>query len=187
MFVLASASPRRKELMKKIIADFIIDPSDCDENISGQPLEKVSENLALRKAEDVFPRHPEDVVIGSDTTVICDGKLFGKPVDREDAKRMLETLSGREQYIISGVAIISKKGKEVFSEKTTVYFRELTDEDIERYLDTDEPYDKAGAYAIQGKAADFVTRIEGDLDNVIGFPVSRIKEVLNTMNIDFEG
>lgn len=179
MIVLASSSPRRRELMKKITEDFIIDPSNCDETIDDVPIEKISEILALRKASDVFQRHPSDIVIGSDTTVICKGELFGKPSDREDAKRMLKTLSGSEQRIVTGVAIISKEGTDVFSDVTTVYFRDLSEEDIERYLDTDEPYDKAGAYAIQGLAADFVTGIEGDLDNVIGFPVYNIKERLH--------
>ena len=179
MIVLASASPRRRELITLISQEVKIHPSDVDETIpEGMPSESVPEYLAVKKAAAVAKEYLNDTVIGSDTSVIVDGIILGKPADREDAKRMLTLLSGKVHKVITGCAIF-KGGKSLsFSEITEVEFHRLTDSEIEKYLDRDEYKDKAGAYGIQGYASLLVKGINGDYFNVVGLPVSRLSRVL---------
>ncbi len=179
MLVLASASPRRKELIKLISDDVKVHPSNADETVpEGMDAESVPEFLAVKKAAAVAKEFPRDTVIGSDTSVIVDGIILGKPADREDAKRMLSLLSGKTHKVITGCAIF-KNGKSIsFSEITKVTFHRLSELDIEEYLDREEYKDKAGAYGIQGYASLLIEGINGDYFNVVGLPVSRLSRVL---------
>ena len=179
MLVLASASPRRQELISIIEEKVIICPSGADESYSEDVLaETVPEMLAVRKALDISKKYPDDTVVGCDTSVIIDGEILGKPKDASDAERMLKLLSGKTHKVITGCAIF-KGGKSIsFSETTEVTFYPLTDKDIQDYLATNEPFDKAGAYGIQGKGSLLVKKIDGDYFNVVGLPVARLNKVL---------
>lgn len=179
MLVLASASPRRQELIRLIDENIIICPSDADESFSADtPAESVPEILAVRKAAEVAKKYPNETVIGSDTSVIIDNEILGKPKDKDDAVRMLKLLSGKTHKVITGCAIF-KGGKSVsFSETTEVTFYPLSDKDIENYIATNEPFDKAGAYGIQGKGSLLIKGINGDYFNVVGLPVAKLNKVL---------
>lgn len=171
--ILASASPRRQELLRLITEDFIVCPADTDETLpEGYPIWQQIEILAARKAAQVFAMHPDDVVIGADTMVVADGIPLGKPKDAADAKRMLRLLSGRAHEVITGLAVQSRAGQRVSHRTTKVHFRALSDAEIDRYVATGEPLDKAGAYGIQGRGAALVTGIEGDYFSVVGLPVA---------------
>lgn len=171
--ILASASPRRQELLQLIAEDFTICPADTDETLpAGFPTWRQIEILAARKAALVFAQHPDGIVIGADTMVVADGVPLGKPEDAADAKRMLRLLSGRQHEVITGLAVQSQGGQKVAHRVTKVYFRALTDAEIDRYVATGEPLDKAGAYGIQGRGATLVTGIEGDYFSVVGLPVA---------------
>lgn len=180
MLILASGSPRRRELLAYITSDFAVITHPTDEsfppNVSPR---RGAELLALRKAKAVAGEHPRDVVIGADTIVVLGGEIFGKPKDHADAVRMLQALSGREHTVYTGVAVLSPQGEEVFSEGTAVRFLPLSQEEIEAYVATGEPMDKAGAYGIQGKGALLVEGITGDFYNVMGLPVCRLGKALS--------
>ncbi len=180
MIILASGSPRRKELLSLITEDFKIIPADIDETIyENVELLKQPQYLAEKKARYIFENgHKNDIVIGSDTGVFIDGKMLGKPSDAENAKQMLEELSGRKHKVITGCSIISKDKCVSFSEETIVEFYKLSNKEIDEYIATNEPMDKAGAYGIQGKGATLVKRIEGDYYNVVGLPVGALKRKL---------
>ncbi len=178
--ILASASPRRRELMKLIIEDFTAVSSDVDETLPPEimPLE-ASEYLAEIKAEAIAPEYPGDIVIGCDTTVISGNEILGKPRDRAHAEQLLRELSGKTHTVVTGCAIVSDEKKRTFSVYTDVTFRHLSEADIQAYISTDEPYDKAGGYGIQGKGSLLVDKISGDYFNVVGLPVSRLNYELN--------
>ncbi|MBR1562478.1 MAG: septum formation protein Maf [Ruminococcus sp.] len=178
--ILASASPRRKELLELITDNFRVIPSDCDETLpEGIVPEDTAEYLSRIKCMSIAEVYESSIVIGCDTVVIC-GEVMGKPSDREDAERMLRLLSGRTHKVITGVTL-AYKGKSIsFSEVTEVTFLELSDEDIALYLDSGEPFDKAGAYGIQGLGSMLVSGIKGDFFNVVGLPVSRLAGELGT-------
>ncbi len=177
--ILASGSPRRRELMHLITDDFTVKTTDADETLpAGIKAVDAPEYLAMIKAKAGVAMHPQDRVIGCDTVVIIDGVILGKPKDRTDAARMLRLLSGRTHKVITGVAIAEGESVRSFSEVTEVTFCEISDAELSRYLDTDEPYDKAGAYGIQGKASVFISGIKGDYFNVVGLPVSRLYKEL---------
>ncbi len=179
MLVLASASPRRKELISLISKEVKIYPADVDESFGTEiPAESVPEMLAVRKAKAVSEIFPEDTVIGSDTSVIVDGEILGKPVDSDDAKRMLNMLSGKTHKVITGCAIFKKERSLSFSETTEVTFYPLTDKEIDDYIATNEPNDKAGAYGIQGYGSLLIKGINGDYFNVVGLPVSKLNKTL---------
>lgn len=177
--ILASASPRRKELLSFITEDFTVSVSDADETTdpSKTPEETVKE-LARIKGEAVFPKFPEDTVIAADTVVVTDDKILGKPADKEDAFAMLRALSGRSHYVYTGVFVKSKDKEISFAEKTEVRFFDLSDEEINGYIATNEPFDKAGAYGIQGKGSILISSISGDYFNVVGLPVARLNREL---------
>ena len=179
MIVLASASPRRQELIKLISEEIKVHPSDVDETLpEGISAEAAPEFLAVKKAAAVAKEYPNDTVIGSDTSVIVDGLILGKPCDRENAKRMLGLLSGKTHKVITGCAVF-KNGRSIsFSEVTEVKFHTLSDREIEEYLDREEYKDKAGAYGIQGYASLLIEGINGDYFNVVGLPVSRLNRLL---------
>ena len=177
--ILASASPRRKELFGKITEDFKIIVSTVDETVPEDiELDCIPEYLASIKAEDVARNHMGDIVIGCDTAVFLNGQMLGKPEDKEDAYRMLSSLSGKTHYVITGCCIRKGCEKLSFSVKTEVEFFELSREEIEEYIETLESFDKAGAYGIQGKGALLVKKINGDYFNVVGLPISELNRQL---------
>ena len=177
--ILASASPRRRELLKNIFEEFDIIPADIDETTpESVPVESRPELIARKKAEFVAKKFPEAVVLGSDTAVIAEGEMLGKPLDRADAERMLRKLSGKTHEVITGCAVVSGGKTLSFSSVSEVEFYALTDEELNAYLETDEWKDKAGAYGIQGKAGMFVRGIRGDYNNVVGLPVAELGRVL---------
>ena len=175
--LLASGSPRRKELLEQMGFSFdVITGNDIDEAsfINPDRLESSLEELALAKGHGIAEAHPDALVLSADTIVVQEHHLLGKPDGRADAARMLRALSGRRHSVITAVAL-SCSGESFFRSTTAstwVYFRKLSENEINRYLDSDEPYDKAGAYGIQGKAMIFVDKIEGCFYNVVGLPVS---------------
>ncbi|HHW45498.1 MAG TPA: septum formation inhibitor Maf [Clostridiales bacterium] len=173
MLVLASASPRRKEILKNLGYEFECLPVDIDETIQNGVLpETAVSGLAQKKAAAALKLRPDCVVIGSDTVVVLDGKILGKPRDRDHAFQMLKSLSGRVHTVYTAVAIMSESKNEVFCSNTDVEFYPLTDEEIKEYIDTKEPMDKAGAYGIQGKGMTLVKRISGDFYTVVGLPAA---------------
>ncbi len=181
--VLASQSPRRKELLAVIFEKFDVVPAKGEEIIDKNvPVFLVPRNLAYNKCREVSQIHSDSLVIGCDTAVIFDNEIMGKPKDKEDAFRMLKQLSGNTHQVISGTAIYYKGQYYSFSCTTDVTFRKLSDGDINDYILTGEPFDKAGAYGIQGEGSLLVEKINGDYFNVVGLPVSelakRIKDIL---------
>ncbi len=177
--ILASASPRRQELLKRITEDFTVNPVDADETLPvGIPVEIAAVYLADVKAKAAAAEFPEDIVIGCDTIVVLEDEIMGKPHDRTHAKQMLQKLSGQTHRVMTGTALYCGKKSTVFTTETRVTFYELSDAEIERYLDTGEPFDKAGAYGIQGCGCLLVRSIEGDYNNVVGLPVAALARAL---------
>ena len=177
--ILASSSPRRRELMALITPDYTVRTSDVDERaIRAETPALLAQKLAAAKCRAVAESCPEDVVIGCDTVVDVDGTVFGKPHDAEDAKRMLRALSGKTHQVHTGVCIAKGDRAEHFVDSCKVTFFPLGEEEIALYTATPEPYDKAGAYAIQGRAALWLDRIEGDYYTIMGLPVSRTVQTL---------
>ncbi len=200
--ILASASPRRKELLEQIGIEFEICPAKGEEVITKTDPAEVVEELSRQKAEEVAAmlaaygeNHkelvtPQDtIIIGADTVVAAGKEILGKPKDECDARRMLRLLSGRAHEVYTGVTLFfidasGKMGEYVFHETTKVYMKELSDLEIDRYVASGEPMDKAGSYGIQGKCAIYIDKIEGDYNNVVGLPVSRIYRELLALGID---
>ncbi|HEX4784505.1 MAG TPA: Maf family protein [Candidatus Sulfotelmatobacter sp.] len=210
MIVLASASPRRQELLRNAGIPFTVKPADIDETpLAGEAPQDCAERLAREKALAVLRVRPHEVVLGADTIVVIDETLLGKPADTEDAVRMLRLLSGRVHRVITGVCIVKavdggawsvasetrphgassqpssyetlrSENRELrtASETTLVTMSELSDEEVRQYAASGEPFDKAGAYAIQGKASRWIPRIEGDYSNVVGLPVALVYRML---------
>lgn len=179
MLILASLSPRRKELIGRLGIPFEVCPADIDESaLAETDPERTVLALSRLKALAVAAEHPKDVVLGADTVVAADGKILGKPASREEAAEMLRRLSGRSHRVFSGFTLISKDKAVSRAVVTTVHFAPLTDLEIERYLDSGEPFDKAGAYGIQGLGGLFVTHIEGDYNAVVGLPLQAVYTVL---------
>ncbi|MBR2283200.1 MAG: septum formation protein Maf [Ruminococcus sp.] len=177
--ILASGSPRRRELMKLITDDFTAVSVNADETLpEGIPPENAAEFLSAVKAEAAALRYPDCLVIGCDTVVVAEGRILGKPADKAQCREFMELLSDNGHQVYTGCTMIYGGKKHSFSSCTLVRFRELSDEEIEEYISTDEPYDKAGGYGIQGKAALFTDYITGDFYNVVGLPVSRLSTEL---------
>ncbi|MBR2460992.1 MAG: septum formation protein Maf [Clostridia bacterium] len=184
--ILASQSARRRAILANLGISFKVMVSNADEELDEgtEPSEYV-EILSMRKAEAVLNELTSDyasadpLIIASDTVVVCDGKILGKPKDKEDAARMIGMLSGRKHSVISGIAVIYREEAAVSHEVTEVEFRELTEDEILAYISTDEPYDKAGGYGIQDKASVFVRGIHGDYHNVVGLPVFKLFRLLD--------
>lgn len=179
--ILASGSPRRKELLKQIFDEFEVIPSDVEEIVPNNiPTDKTAEFLANLKAEHIAKQYSDAIVIGADTIVICENEIMGKPKDLDDSRRMLRKLSGKSHCVITGVAIyLDSKKYCSFSESTEVFFKEMTNLDIEEYVLSGEPADKAGSYAIQGAGGKFIEKISGDYDNVVGLPVKHLAETID--------
>lgn len=180
--ILASGSPRRKELLEQIGMEFEVIPSGAEEVITKNLPAEVVEELSLQKAEEVAARVEEGIIIGSDTVVCQNSQIMGKPADRRHAREMLRQLQGNTHSVFTGVTVLIKDGetlrRHTFSCETRVHVYPMTEQEIEKYLDTGEPMDKAGAYGIQGKFAAWVKSIEGDYNNVVGLPVSALWQVL---------
>lgn len=176
--ILASASPRRKELLGLYGIPFTVRAADIDETMDPDkpPFDEVA-RLSREKALAV-PREPEDVVVAADTIVVCDGIVLGKPRDEAHAIEMLSLLSGRAHQVMTGCTVLRGQKDETFTEVTDIHFRPLSPGEIRRYVATGEPMDKAGAYGIQGGAALFCQRMEGDYYNVMGLPVCALGQVL---------
>ncbi len=177
--ILASASPRRQELLRFAVKEFDIIPSDADETLPENiPAEEAAEYLAVKKARSVADNHRSDTVIGCDTVVVINGEILGKPSDEENAAEMLRKLSGKVHKVITGVCICRGERSLSFSCTTQVEFYPLSDKEIEDYVSTGDPMDKAGAYGIQSDGCVLVKRIDGDFFNVVGLPVAKLKRVL---------
>jgi septum formation protein len=182
--ILASASPRRRELLAQAGYRFAVEPSSIPE--SRQPEEdaiRFATRLAREKAEEVFARHPPSavpaMVLGADTVVVCEGEVMGKPADAADAQRMLQLLSGRTHQVVTGVAVVwGQDSAEVAAEMTQVTMRTVSTREIAGYVATGEPMDKAGAYAIQGYAGRWIPRIHGCYFNVVGLPLALVDSLL---------
>jgi septum formation protein len=207
MLVLASASPRRQDLLRGAGISFVVQPADVDETpLAGESARDCAERLAREKALAVWQKRPQDAVLGADTIVVVDGTILGKPVDADDAARMLNMLSGRVHQVITGVCLAkptpslesrvpsrnASDGSREFgtenpslkiaSETTLVTMSAILDDEIRAYVATGEPMDKAGAYAIQGIASRWIPRIEGDYSNVVGLPVALVYRMLREGN-----
>ncbi|MBQ4095470.1 MAG: septum formation protein Maf [Oscillospiraceae bacterium] len=177
--ILASKSPRRKELLSLICDSFEVMPADIDESVpQNVAAEEAAEYISIQKA---FAIDSEDVIIACDTVVIVDGKILGKPSDRQNGFEMLSELSGKTHSVISGVCIRYKGESVSFSQKSLVTFYELTDEEINDYLDSGEPFDKAGGYGIQGLGSLLVKEFSGDFFNIVGLPVARLRRSLSEL------
>lgn len=181
--ILASASPRRRELLSQIGYEFDIIPADCEEIPRGKNVTEKVMSLAKDKAKNVFDKldEKEHLVIGADTIVVYENRILGKPRDYEQAYEMLRLLSGKEHEVITGVCLLSEKTEKCFYEKTIVKFYDISDEELDIYIRSKDPFDKAGGYGIQGAFAAYVKSIEGDYYNVVGLPVSRIYHELKAL------
>ena len=176
---LASASPRRKELLSFIVNEYEVVPSKVEEIVpKGVPVLKQPEYLSKIKALDIAKKYPDDIVIGADTSVILGKEILGKPKDRADAERMLLNLSGKVHKVVTGCTVVKNGVTKSFSVVSRVKFQKLSKAEIEAYLDTDEPYDKAGSYAVQGRAGAFVEWIKGDYFNIVGLPIAKLKNYI---------
>ena len=185
-YILASNSPRRKELLKLVIPEYSCIAADIEENCPDDvPPENRPEFLALKKAEHIAKSHNGSVVIGADTAVFANGQMLGKPADEKDAEKMLAALSGKTHKVITGCAIVKGEKKKSFSVISEVTFYKLTENEIKEYVGTKEPLDKAGAYGIQGKGALLVKEIKGDYFNIVGLPVAQLdREIRSFLSKD---
>lgn len=182
--ILASQSPRRKELMTLLRIPFTVKVADIDETMDGSiPAQDAVAQVSRKKAEAIA-RGPDDIVIAADTIVVCSGEILGKPIDKADARRMLRLLSGKDHQVMTGLTVLRGSQCVVCTEVTDVHFRHLTENEILRYIATKEPMDKAGAYGIQGGGALFVEKIVGDYYNVVGLPVCRLGQILREIALE---
>lgn len=187
--ILASASPRRRELLEQGGIPFTVIPSQAEEKITTEQPGQAVEELSYLKCSDIYEKSLGDVlVIGADTVVASEGKILGKPSSQKDAVKMLQSLQGREHEVYTGVTIMAREGnenrKKTFHEKTKVVFYPMSEDEIRSYVNTGEPMDKAGAYGIQGKSAVFIKEISGDYNNVVGLPLARLYQELKNMGIE---
>jgi len=178
--ILASASPRRRELLGLLGLDFEVVPSDAEELTEGEPAEVVVEN-ALRKARAVAASVPDALVLGADTDVAIDGRLLGKAASEDEARSHLRTLSGRAHDVLGGVALVCEGGEVSEVVRTTVTFRELNAAEVDAYVASREWEDRAGAYAVQGLGASLVAGVDGDLSNVIGLPIPTLSRMIASL------
>ncbi len=185
MVILASGSPRRQELLKKLCADFKIEVCNAAEiETSDNPKNLAIKNARL-KAETVAQNFSNDIVIGADTIVVLNNKIFGKPHGAQGAFEMLKTLSGKKHEVITGLALVAQGKTFTDFDLTEVYFGEMTDEEISAYVATGEPLDKSGSYALQGGAAKFIEKIHGDWSNVVGLPLYRLRLLAKSAGVSF--
>ena len=185
--ILASQSPRRRELLGLTGLEFIVRAADIDETMDPgkDPFEEVARVSHLKAL--AVPREPDDVVIAADTIVVCEGRVLGKPKDEADAFRMLSLLSGRNHQVMTGMTVLQGDEIVTHTEVTRIRFRKLLPEEIRAYIASGEPMDKAGAYGIQGGAALFADQMEGDYYNVMGLPVCRLAMILRSFSLPVGG
>ncbi len=184
--ILASASPRRRELLEHIGLKFRICVSDADETSDIKDPAQLVRFLSRKKAESVFEKNRNAIVIAADTVVYLEGEgIMGKPKDEADSYRMISGLSGRTNEVHTGVTVMDAEGTETFSVKSYVHFKTLTEDEIREYVASGECADKAGAYAIQGRACVFIDSIEGDYFNVVGLPLSPLYDILKKKGVEF--
>lgn len=187
--ILASASPRREELMRQIGLDFSIQVAKGEEITTKTKPDEIVQELSYQKAKEVFEAGNKDkVVVGADTMVAAEGKILGKPQNAENCKEMLKLIQNRVHQVYTGVTIMwtSEDGNtksSTFVSETKVYLTSISDGEIDKYMETGEPFDKAGGYGIQGIFAKFVDRIEGDYNNVVGLPISRLYQELRKLDL----
>ena len=182
--ILASGSPRRREILANCGYDFKVVPSDCEEIVpAGLTPKETVEGLAYQKAFDVYCQYPDDVIIGADTIVVWDGKILGKPKNEDDARRMLKMLSGQTHEVRTGFAVLGKGKEIVSSDLSMVTFFQLSNEEIDSYIKTGDPMDKAGAYGIQSDGCVLVRSILGDYFNVMGLPIGLVARNLKLLGI----
>jgi len=185
--ILASASPRRKKLLEKAGIRFKVVESGLEEHFDPKlKPHELAKKLSLEKAKAVYKNHKDSIIIAADTIVVCDEKTFGKPKDEEDAKEMLQLLSGKSHLIITGFTIMSGDLKRpiIKSEETKVYMKKITTKEIESYVKTGEPMGKAGGYAIQGLASVFIKKITGNYSNAVGLPIYSLVEELKKLGVE---
>ena len=193
--ILASQSPRRRELLERAGYKFDIEPSDEEEIVNSSVPSEVVCELSRQKANYVFDKHMKNAglqtdlfVIGSDTVVSVDGEILGKPKDEEDAFDMIKRLQGRSHMVYTGVSFVYNEGEEkkchTFFEETEVIFYPMTDDEIRSYIDTKDPMDKAGAYGIQGLCGIYIEKINGDYNNVVGLPIARVYQEIKKLKLD---
>ena len=187
--ILASQSPRRQELLGRMGLDFIVKTADHDETMNPfLPPEDEVARVSLLKARAVFPYcHDDDVIIGADTIVVCDGLVMGKPKNEAEAFSMLRRLSGKDHQVMTGLTVLCDDKAETHTVITSLRMRHLSDEEIRAYIATGEPMDKAGAYAIQGYAAMFVVGLDGDYYNVMGLPICTLSAMLRKLGVKLLG
>lgn len=182
MIILASASPRRHEILSQAGVDFKVIPSNFDESsLECTNIDDYSKALSYHKAKDVFKDHQTDTVIASDTIVVINNEILGKPKNKEDAFRMLKSLQGRKHVVITSVCIMHKDKIDTFLSKSYVTFYKMSHDEINEYIETNEPMDKAGAYAIQGKAAKYIRSINGDYYTIVGLPIGKVIKSLKKL------
>lgn len=182
MLILASSSPRRKEILEKFNIEFIIDTESINEyfdhNVS---IEEALNKVSLTKGVPISKKHPNDIVLSADTIVVVEGKIFGKPHDKEEAIYMLNKLQNNYHYVLTSVTLFKDGKVNQFIERTKVHFTPMTDKEILDYIDNNNVYDKAGSYAIQDEAGKYIDRIEGSYYNVMGLPIERVIEELKKL------
>lgn len=186
MIILASGSPRRHELLKKLCTNFKIEVSDAVEVQSNLEPRKLAVENAKIKSQSIAKKNPDAVVIGADTIVVLNGKIFGKPKNPADAEKMLAELADNRHEVITGLAICA--GGKIFTDYdvTEVYFGSMTAQEIKNYVATGEPLDKSGSYALQGGATKFIEKIHGDWSNVVGLPIYRLRKLAQSAGINFK-
>ncbi|MDD6276932.1 MAG: Maf family protein [Clostridia bacterium] len=183
--ILASSSPRRREIMSEKGLDFTVSVYPVDEKIElGTPPDEAVKQLATKKAQASAQNNPDCITVGADTVVALGGEILGKPSSREDAVDMLMKLSGKTHSVFTGVAVVTDSNTEIFCEETKVRFKTLTEAQIDEYVATGEPMDKAGAYGIQGKGGELVDSIDGDYYNVVGLPIDLLCRVLKKYGVE---
>jgi len=182
--ILASASPRRKQLLKQLGLEFAISPSKIEEKLNPRLKPRTqAEVLSLQKAEEVHSKNPDSLIISADTIVVLNEEILGKPKDEKDAKRMLKRLSGKTHRVVTGFTILGHKKKVVRSVETKVTFKKLNDKEVAKYILNEKPFDNAGSYRIQDLGAIFVEKIEGDYFNIVGLPLSTLARELKRFGV----
>lgn len=185
--ILASKSPRRRELLEKIGLKFKVVESNYKETVDSKLTpHELAKKLSVGKAKEVLKKYKNRIIIAADTLVVCNGKILGKPKDRQDAKEMLEFLNNKIHSIVTGFTVIDGKLNKIITKsvETKVYMRKISKREIDSYLNTKEPYDKAGAYAIQEKGSVFIEKIAGDYLNAVGLPVFALAQELKKLGIE---
>lgn len=181
--ILASKSPRRKEILEMAGYDFSVKVSNADENVKAKSVKQMSLMIAKRKCDAVFEENKDCVIISADTIVYINKKVLEKPKDKDDCREMIKLIQDNVHEVYTSVVVKSSEKEMSFLEKTKVFVSKMSDEEIEEYINTSEPYDKAGAYAIQGIFAKYVSKIEGDYYNVMGLPICRLNKVLKEFDL----